>query len=100
MPRKYSLVLRVTPGGDILLSRWCGGSRWQPMRCTLEGARHAHRTDPRARRGLAMYGGLTRGLLVASRLAFPADPFPDGRLADTSGLLSGGRPDRRRRLHR
>jgi UDP-GlcNAc:undecaprenyl-phosphate GlcNAc-1-phosphate transferase len=88
--REYALVLLVTTAVTFLLV---------PLVRRVAVATHAMHA-PRARDmhteptpllgGLAMYGGLIAGLLVASRLAFLRDPFQTAGSRTQSGLLLAG----------
>ena len=88
--REYALVLLVTAAVTYLLT---------PLVRRVAVATHAIH-EPRARDthtkptpllgGLAMYGGLVAGLLIASRLSFVQDPFQTAGSRSEAGLLLAG----------
>jgi UDP-GlcNAc:undecaprenyl-phosphate GlcNAc-1-phosphate transferase len=88
--RQYALVLLVTAAVTYLLTPL--------VRRVAVGARAMH--EPRARDthtaptpllgGLAMYGGLVAGLVVATRLSFLADPFQAAGSRTEAGLVLAG----------
>jgi UDP-GlcNAc:undecaprenyl-phosphate GlcNAc-1-phosphate transferase len=88
--RDYALVLLVTAGVTYLLVPL--------VRRIAVGTRAMH--EPRARDthtkptpllgGLAMYGGLVAGLLIASRLSVLQDPFKTAGSRTEAGLLLAG----------
>ncbi len=88
--REYALVLLVTAAVTYLLT---------PLVRRFAVATHAIH-EPRARDthteptpllgGLAMYGGLVAGLLIASRLSFLQDPFRTAGSRSEAGLLLAG----------
>src|SRR5437016_3270791 len=88
--REYALVLLVTAAVTYLLTPL--------VRRVAIGTRTMH--EPRARDvhtqptpllgGLAMYGGLAVGLLIASRLSFLQDPFRTAGSRTQAGLLLAG----------
>src|SRR5215472_9997963 len=88
--REYALVLLVTAAVTYLLT---------PLVRRVAIATHAMH-EPRARDthtrptpllgGLAMYGGLVAGLLLASRLSFVQDPFRSAGSRSQAGLLLAG----------
>ena len=63
-------------------------------------ARDTHTEPTPLLGGLAMYGGLVAGLLVASRLGFLQDPFQVAGSKTAAGLLLAGGARGRGRLHR
>jgi UDP-GlcNAc:undecaprenyl-phosphate GlcNAc-1-phosphate transferase len=87
---EYALVLLVTAAVTYLLIPL--------VRRVAVGTRAMH--EPRARDthtaptpllgGLAMYGGLVAGLLVAGRLSFLQDPFQTAGSRTAAGLLLAG----------
>ena len=89
--REYALVLLVTAAVTYVLT---------PLVRRVAIATHAMH-EPRARDthtrptpllgGLAMYGGLVAGLLLASRLSFVQDPFRFAGSRSQAGLLLAGR---------
>ena len=89
--RDYALVLLVTAAVTYLLT---------PLVRRVAVATHAIH-EPRARDthteptpllgGLAMYGGLAAGLLIASPLSSPARSLPDGRVEDRGRAAAGRR---------
>jgi len=88
--REYALVLLVTAAVTYVLT---------PLVRRVAIATHAMH-EPRARDthtrptpllgGLAMYGGLVAGLLLASRLSFVQDPFRSAGSRSQAGLLFAG----------
>src|ERR1700750_1953317 len=100
--REYALVLLVTAGGAYLVTppvRAAVPYVLPPMvRRVAIATRAMH--APRARDthtqptpllgGLAMYGGLVAGLLLASRLSFVQDPFRTAGSRSEAGLLLAG----------
>ena len=88
--REYALVLLVTAAVTYVLT---------PLVRRVAIATHAMH-EPRARDthtrptpllgGLAMYGGLVAGLLLASRLSFVQDPFRSAGSRSQAGLLLAG----------
>jgi UDP-GlcNAc:undecaprenyl-phosphate GlcNAc-1-phosphate transferase len=88
--REYALVLLVTAAVTYLLV---------PLVRRVAFGTHAYH-EPRARDshtaptpllgGLAMYGGLIAGLLIASRLAVLQDPFQAAGSRTQTGLLLAG----------
>jgi UDP-GlcNAc:undecaprenyl-phosphate/decaprenyl-phosphate GlcNAc-1-phosphate transferase len=88
--RDYALVFLVTAAVTYLLT---------PLVRRIAVRTHAMH-EPRARDthvqatpllgGLAMYGGLVAGLLVASRLSFVQDPFQSAGSRSQAGLLLAG----------
>ena len=87
--REYALVLLVAAAVTYVLT---------PLVRRIAIATHAIH-EPRARDthtkptpllgGLAMYGGLVAGLLVASRLSFLQDPFGSGSRTEAGLLIAG-----------
>ena len=88
--REYALVLLVTAAVTYLLiplvRRVAAGTRaiHEPR------ARDTHTTPTPLLGGLAMYGGLVAGLLVASRLPVLKDSFQVGGSRTEAGLLLAG----------
>src|SRR4051812_7502180 len=88
--RDYALVFLVTAAVTYLLT---------PLVRRIAVRTHAMH-EPRARDthvqatpllgGLAMYGGLVAGLLIASRLSFVQDPFQTAGSRSQAGLLLAG----------
>ncbi|HEY2262326.1 MAG TPA: hypothetical protein VGI96_06845 [Streptosporangiaceae bacterium] len=88
--RDYALVFLVTAAVTYLLT---------PLVRRIAVGTHAMH-EPRARDthvhatpllgGLAMYGGLVAGLLIASRLSFVQDPFQTAGSRSQAGLLLAG----------
>src|ERR1700750_1964846 len=100
--REYALVLLVTAGGAYLVTppvRAAVPYVLPPLVRRVAIATHAMH-EPRARDthtrptpllgGLAMYGGLVAGLLLASRLSFVQDPFRTAGSRSQAGLLLAG----------
>jgi UDP-GlcNAc:undecaprenyl-phosphate/decaprenyl-phosphate GlcNAc-1-phosphate transferase len=88
--REYALVLLVTAAVTYLLvplvRRVAVGTRTihEPR------ARDTHTTPTPLLGGLAMYGGLVAGLLIASRLSVLQDPFKTAGSRTEAGLLLAG----------
>jgi len=88
--REYALVLLVTAAVTYLLvplvRRIAVGTRaiHEPR------ARDTHTTPTPLLGGLAMYGGLVAGLLIASRLSVLEDPFKTAGSRTEAGLLVAG----------
>jgi len=88
--REYALVLLVTAAVTYLLvplvRRVAVGTRaiHEPR------ARDTHTTPTPLLGGLAMYGGLVAGLLIASRLSVLEDPFKTAGSRTEAGLLVAG----------
>jgi UDP-GlcNAc:undecaprenyl-phosphate GlcNAc-1-phosphate transferase len=88
--RQYALVLLVTAAVTYLLTPL--------VRRVAVGARAMHEPRPRDTHtqptpllgGLAMYGGLVAGLVVATRLSFLQDPFQQAGSKTEAGLLLAG----------
>jgi UDP-GlcNAc:undecaprenyl-phosphate GlcNAc-1-phosphate transferase len=87
---EYALVLLVTAAVTYLLvplvRRVAVGTRamHEPR------ARDTHTTPTPLLGGLAMYGGLVAGLLIATRLTMIEDPFQTGSKTEAGLLLAGG----------
>ena len=88
--RDYALVLLVTAAVTYLLvplvRRVAVGTR----AIHAPRARDTHTAPTPLLGGLAMYGGLVAGLVVASRLSFLQDPFQTAGSRTTAGLLLAG----------
>src|SRR5580658_9403167 len=88
--REYALVLLVTAAVTYLLvpvvRRIAVGTRaiHEPR------ARDTHTTPTPLLGGLAMYGGLVAGLIIASRLSVLEDPFKTAGSRTEAGLLVAG----------
>jgi UDP-GlcNAc:undecaprenyl-phosphate/decaprenyl-phosphate GlcNAc-1-phosphate transferase len=88
--REYLLVLLVTAAVTYLLTPLvrrvaiATGAMHEPR------ARDTHTKPTPLLGGLAMYGGLVAGLIMASRLTFLADPFANAGSRTAAGLLLAG----------
>jgi UDP-GlcNAc:undecaprenyl-phosphate/decaprenyl-phosphate GlcNAc-1-phosphate transferase len=88
--REYLLVLLVTAAVTYLLTPLVRrfaiavGAIHEPR------ARDTHTKPTPLLGGLAMYGGLVAGLIIASRLTFLADPFASAGSKTAAGLLLAG----------
>jgi UDP-GlcNAc:undecaprenyl-phosphate GlcNAc-1-phosphate transferase len=88
--REYALVLLVTAAVTYLLTPLvrrvaiATGAMHEPR------ARDTHTQATPLLGGLAMYGGLVAGLILASRLSFVQDPFRSAGSRSQAGLLLAG----------
>ena len=88
--REYALVLLVTAAVTYLLTPLvrrvaiATGTMHEPR------ARDTHTQPTPLLGGLAMYGGLVAGLILASRLSFVQDPFRSAGSRSQAGLLLAG----------
>ena len=88
--REYALVLLVTAAVTYLLTPLvrrvaiATGAVHEPR------ARDTHTQPTPLLGGLAMYGGLVAGLILASRLSFVQDPFRSAGSRSQAGLLLAG----------
>ena len=88
--REYALVLLVTAAVTYLLTPLvrrfavASGAMAEPR------ARDVHVEPTPLLGGLAMYGGLVAGLVIASRLSFLEDPFQTAGSRSEAGLLLAG----------
>jgi UDP-GlcNAc:undecaprenyl-phosphate/decaprenyl-phosphate GlcNAc-1-phosphate transferase len=88
--REYALVLLVTAGVTYLLTPLVRRVAMATRAIHEPRARDTHTTPTPLLGGLAMYGGLVAGLLVASRLSFVQDPFRTAGSRSEAGLLLAG----------
>ena len=89
--REYALVLLVTAAVTYLLIPVVRGIAVRTHAMHAPRARDVHTEPTPLLGGLAMYGGLVAGLLVASRLSFLNNPFESaGSRTQTGLLLAGG----------
>jgi UDP-GlcNAc:undecaprenyl-phosphate/decaprenyl-phosphate GlcNAc-1-phosphate transferase len=88
--REYLLVLLVTAAVTYLLTPLvrrvaiATGAMHEPR------ARDTHTKPTPLLGGLAMYGGLVAGLIIATRLSFLDDPFAEAGSRTAAGLLLAG----------
>src|SRR5690349_16748187 len=87
--RDYALVFLVTAAVTYLLTPLVRRIAVRTHAMHEPRARDTHVTPTPLLGGLAMYGGLVAGLLVASRLSFVQTPFQSGR-TEAGLLLAGG----------
>jgi UDP-GlcNAc:undecaprenyl-phosphate GlcNAc-1-phosphate transferase len=89
--RDYALVFLVTAAVTYLLVPLVRRIAVRTHAMHEPRARDTHVTPTPLLGGLAMYGGLVAGLLIASRLSFVQDPFRTaGSRSQTGLLLAGG----------
>src|SRR6201989_2059002 len=88
--REYALVLLVTAAVTYLLTPLVRGVPIAPRAIHEPRSRKTHPKPPPLLGGLAMYGGLVAGLLLASRLSFVQDPFRTAGSRSEAGLLLAG----------
>jgi UDP-GlcNAc:undecaprenyl-phosphate/decaprenyl-phosphate GlcNAc-1-phosphate transferase len=88
--REYALVLLVTAAVTYLLVPLVRRGAVATHAMHEPRARDVHTKPTPLLGGLAMYGGMIAGLLVASRLAFVADPFQTAGSRTQTGLLLAG----------
>src|SRR5438270_12325675 len=88
--REYALVLLVTAAVTYLLTPLVRRVALATRAIHAPRARDTHTTAAPLLGGLAMYGGLVAGLLLASRLSFVRDPFRTGGSRGEAGLVLGG----------
>jgi UDP-GlcNAc:undecaprenyl-phosphate GlcNAc-1-phosphate transferase len=88
--REYALVLLVTAGVTYLLTPLVRRVALAIRAIHEPRARDTHTEPTPLLGGLAMYGGLVAGLLVASRLSFVQDPFRTAGSRSEAGLLLAG----------
>jgi UDP-GlcNAc:undecaprenyl-phosphate/decaprenyl-phosphate GlcNAc-1-phosphate transferase len=89
--RDYALVFLVTAAVTYLLVPLVRRVAVGTHAMHEPRARDTHVTPTPLLGGLAMYGGLVAGLLIASRLSFVQDPFQTaGSRSQTGLLLAGG----------
>ena len=88
--REYVLVLLVTAGVTYLLTPLARRVAIKTRAVHEPRARDTHTEPTPLLGGLAMYGGLVAGLIVASRLSFLQDPFQAAGSKTAAGLLLAG----------
>ena len=88
--REYLLVLLVTAAVTYLLTPLVRRVAVLTRAIHEPRARDTHTTPTPLLGGLAMYGGLVAGLLIASRLSYLQDPFQSAGSRAQSGLLLAG----------
>src|ERR1700759_2462581 len=88
--RDYALVFLVTAAVTYLLVPLVRRIAVRTHAMHEPRARDTHVTPTPLLGGLAMYGGLVAGLLIASRLSFVQDPFRTAGSRSQSGLLLAG----------
>ncbi len=88
--REYALVLLVTAAVTYLLTPLVRRVAIRTHAMHAPRARDVHTTPTPLLGGLAMYGGLAAGLLIASRLSFLQDPFRAAGSRTQAGLLMAG----------
>ena len=85
--REYALVLLVTAAVTYLLTPLVRRVAVATRAIHEPRARDTHTKPTPLLGGLAMYGGLVAGLLLASRLSFVQDPFRTAGSRSQAGLL-------------
>ena len=88
--REYALVLLVTAAVTYLLTPLVRRVAVATRAIHEPRARDTHTEPTPLLGGLAMYGGLVAGLLIASRLSFLQDPFQTAGSRSEAGLLLAG----------
>src|ERR1700750_126925 len=88
--REYALVLLVTAAVTYLLTPLVRGVPIAPRAIHEPRARDTHTKPTPLLGGLAMYGGLVAGLLVARRVSLVQDPFRTAGSRSEAGLLLAG----------
>src|SRR5689334_22045044 len=88
--REYALVLLVTAAVTYLLTPLVRRVAIATRAIHEPRSRDTHTKPTPLLGGLAMYGGLVAGLLVASRLSFVQDPFRTAGSRSEAGLLLAG----------
>src|ERR1700737_1809885 len=88
--REYALVLLVTAAVTYLLTPLVRRIAVATRAIHEPRARDTHTEPTPLLGGLAMYGGLVAGLLVATRLSFLQDPFQSAGSRSEAGLLLAG----------
>ncbi len=88
--REYALVLLVTAAVTYLLTPLVRRVAIATRAMHEPRARDTHTQPTPLLGGLAMYGGLVAGLLLASRLSFVQDPFRSAGSRSEAGLLLAG----------
>src|SRR5580704_8282079 len=88
--REYALVLLVTAAVTYLLTPLVRRVAVATRAIHEPRARDTHTEPTPLLGGLAMYGGLVAGLLIATRLSFLHDPFQTAGSRSEAGLLLAG----------
>jgi UDP-GlcNAc:undecaprenyl-phosphate/decaprenyl-phosphate GlcNAc-1-phosphate transferase len=88
--REYALVLFVTAAVTYLLTPLVRRVAFVTRAIHEPRARDTHTQPTPLLGGLAMYGGLVAGLLIASRLSVLKDPFQAAGSRSEAGLLLAG----------
>jgi UDP-GlcNAc:undecaprenyl-phosphate GlcNAc-1-phosphate transferase len=88
--REYALVLLVTAAVTYLLTPLVRRVAIATRAIHEPRSRDTHTEPTPLLGGLAMYGGLVAGLLLASRLSFVQDPFRTAGSRSEAGLLLAG----------
>src|ERR1700759_3541232 len=88
--REYALVLLVTAAVTFLLPPLVRRVAIATRAIHEPRSRDTHTKPTPLLGGLAMYGGLVAGLLLASRLSFVQDPFRTAGSRSEAGLLLAG----------
>src|SRR6266567_1171112 len=88
--REYALVLLVTAAVTYLLTPLVRRVAIATRAIHEPRARDTHTKPTPLLGGLAMYGGMVAGLLLASRLSFVQDPFRTAGSRSQAGLLLAG----------
>src|SRR2546430_11449164 len=88
--RECALVLLVTAAVPYLLTPLVRRVAIATRAIHAPRARDTHTKATPLLGGLAMYGGLVAGLLLASRLSFVQDPFRTAGSRSEAGLLLAG----------
>ena len=88
--REYALVLLVTAAVTYVLTPLVRRLAIATRAMHEPRARDTHTRPTPLLGGLAMYGGLVAGLLLASRLSFVQDPFRSAGSRSQAGLLLAG----------
>jgi UDP-GlcNAc:undecaprenyl-phosphate GlcNAc-1-phosphate transferase len=88
--REYALVLLVTAAVTYLLTPGVRRAALAVRALHEPRPRDVHTEPTPLLGGLAMYGGLAAGLVVASRLTFLQDPFAAAGSRTAAGLLLAG----------
>ncbi|HEY7013093.1 MAG TPA: MraY family glycosyltransferase, partial [Streptosporangiaceae bacterium] len=88
--REYALVLLVTAAVTYVLTPLVRRVAIATRAMHEPRARDTHTQPTPLLGGLAMYGGLVAGLLLASRLSFVQDPFRSAGSRSQAGLLLAG----------
>ncbi len=88
--REYVLVLLITAAVTYLLTPLARRVAIATHAVHAPRSRDTHTSPTPLLGGLAMYGGLVAGLVIASRLSFLQDPFQAAGSKTAAGLLLAG----------